>query len=579
MADSAVSLIEIEDLTFSYASQPDEPALRNLSCGIEQGSFVGITGLAEAGKSSFCRLVAGYIPHFFDGKFSGRVSVAGTDTSETTIGELAEKVGFVFENPFDQLTGASLTVLEEVAFALENMGLPREEIRRRAEESLAQVGMEDLADWHPQQLSGGQSQRLALASVLAAQPEVFVLDEPTSQLDPLGVEEVFDVVSNMHRGGYTVIVVSQDLDHLAVHANRLIVIHEGEIKWDGEPRQVLLKAAEARHPILIPDVLEISRSLRAAGRIPSSSPAPLTVEQAATELSNVEKQSSASEAIVMGKGSRRLPDSTPESSMEILFEDVHYDYPTGVSAIRGVSLSLSGGCVCIVGQNGAGKTTFARHLNGLLRPTRGRVLVRGKDTREHRVAELAREAGLAFQNPDDQLFRSTVEDEVRFGPDNLGMSPDEAKRLVASALDLMGLQAVREKKPYDLGLPERKRVATASVIAMDTPVVVLDEPTGGQDAEGIGLLGNLVGHLARQGKLVVVVTHDVKFASQHADRIIALYQGRVLLDDGPRTVFGQEEILARTHVEPPAVTRLGKLLGLDETMLSPEELLDIFAPG
>jgi energy-coupling factor transport system ATP-binding protein len=575
MADSAVSLIEIEDLTFSYSTQQHEPALRNLSCTIEQGSFVGITGLAEAGKSTFCRLIAGYIPHFFHGEFSGKVNVGGTDTRETTIGELAQRVGFVFENPFDQLTGASLTVLEEAAFALENMGLAREEIRLRAEKSLSQAGMEDLKDRHPQQLSGGQSQRLALASILAVQPEVFILDEPTSQLDPLGVEELFDVITDMHDRGNTLIVVSQDLDHLAMRADRLMVIDKGEIKWEGEPRKVLLEAAEARYPILIPDVLEISRKLRAAGRIPSTTPVPLTVEQAAKELSSINTPGSAAQTLAAGDTSRH---SRVESSKEVVFEDVHYDYPTGVSAIRGVSLSLDEGCVCIVGQNGAGKTTFAKHLNGLLRPTRGRVLVRGKDTREYRVAELAREVGLAFQNPDDQLFRSTVEEEVCFGPDNVGASPEEAKRLVATAMDLMDLEAVREKRPHDLGVPERKRVATASVIAMNTPVVVLDEPTGGQDAEGIDLLGQLVGQLVRQGKLVIVVTHDVTFAALHADRVIALHQGRVLLDDDPRTVFGREEALASTHVEPPAVTRLGKLLDLDETLLTPEEFLAVFDP-
>jgi energy-coupling factor transport system ATP-binding protein len=570
-----VSLIEIEDLTFSYTSQQHEPALRNLGCTIEQGSFVGITGLAEAGKSSFCRLISGYIPHFFHGHLSGTVSVAGTDTRETTIGELAARVGFVFENPFDQLTGASLTVLEEAAFALENMGLAREEIRSRAQKSLSQVGMEDLVDRHPQQLSGGQSQRLALASVLALQPEIFILDEPTSQLDPLGVEEVFDVISDVHRRGYTIILVSQDLDHLAARADRLIVIHEGEIKWDGEPREILLEATEARYPILVPDVLKISHNLREAGRIPPGSPVPLTVEEAARELSSTEGRGSAAETIAAEESSRPVP---KEGSIELVFEDVHFDYPTGVSALRGISLSLEGGCVCIVGQNGAGKTTFAKHLNGLLRPTRGRVVVRGKDTREYRVAELAREVGLAFQNPDDQLFRSTVEEEVRFGPDNVGASPEEAEHLVGSALDLIGLEEVREKKPHDLGMAERKRVATASVIAMNTPVVVLDEPTGGQDAEGIGLLGNLVVHLVEQGKLVIVVTHDVKFAARHADRVIALHQGRVLLDDDPRTVFGQDETLTRTHVEPPAVTRLGKLLGVDETLLSPEELLAVLVP-
>jgi energy-coupling factor transport system ATP-binding protein len=191
--------------------------------------------------------------------------------------------------------------------------------------------------------------------------------------------------------------------------------------------------------------------------------------------------SSASQVIAAGSASRR---SMAESSNEIVLEDVHYDYPTGVSAIRGVSLSLDEGCVCIVGQNGAGKTTLARHLNGLLRPTRGRVLVRGKDTRKYSVAELAREVGLAFQNPDDQHFMSTVEEEVRFGPDNVGVSPEEARRLISSAIDLMGLEAVREKKPHDLGVPERKRVATASVIAMNTTAVVLDEPTGDRTRRG-----------------------------------------------------------------------------------------------
>jgi energy-coupling factor transport system ATP-binding protein len=304
------------------------------------------------------------------------------------------------------------------------MGLAREEIRLRAEKCLSRVGMEDLKDRHPQQLSGGQSQRLALASILAVQPEIFILDEPTSQLDPLGVEEVFDVITDMHHGGNTLIVVSQDLDHLAIRADRLMVIDKGEIKWDGEPRKVLLEAAETRYPILIPDVLEISRKLRATGRIPSTSPVPLTVEQAAKELSSIDTPGSAAQTIAASRTSRN---SKVESSEALVFEDVHFDYPTGVSAIRGISLSLDEGCVCIVGQNGAGKTTFAKHLNGLLRPTRGRVLVRGKDTREYRVAELAREVGLAFQNPDDQLFRSTVEEEVRFGADYVGASPDEAE--------------------------------------------------------------------------------------------------------------------------------------------------------
>lgn len=352
LAGIPVSFIEIEDVTFSYSAQPEVPALRELSCGIKRGSFVGITGASEAGKSSFCRLISGYIPHFFDGDFSGRVTVGGVDTSEATIGDLAEKVGFVFENPFDQLTGASLTVLEEAAFALENMGLPREEIRRRAEESLAQVGIGDLADRHPRQLSGGQSQRLALASVLASQPEVFILDEPTSQLDPLGVEEVFDVVSGMHRRGYTVVLVSQDLERLAAYADRLVFIEDGRIKWDGEPRDVLIEAAENRHPILIPDTLEIGRRLRKAGRLDPDSPIPLGVKQAAADLAPLGRRVANTEP-TPPPPSHRIGAVTDEDA-RLTFEDVHSHLSQwGAGASGSVSEPGSRPRVCVIGQNGA----------------------------------------------------------------------------------------------------------------------------------------------------------------------------------------------------------------------------------
>lgn len=571
-----MALVEVEDLTFSYTAQSGPPALRGLSCAVERGTFIGVTGASEAGKTSFCRLISGYIPNFFEGELSGSVRVAGESTAESSIGELAQKVGFVFENPFDQLTGASMSVLEEAAFALENMGLPRQEILRRARAGLEQVGLWELAERHPRQLSGGQSQRLALASVLAAEPEIFILDEPTSQLDPLGVREVLGVVAGMHDRGYTIIMVSQDLDHLATFADRLLVLEEGRIKWDGEPREVLLAAAEARHPIRIPDTLELCRRLRSAGRLPADKPPPLTVEEAAGELAPALEECGEPPARSSATPSPQQSRQRKPDEAALIFDEVRYKYPSGVSALDGISLSLEQECVCIIGQNGAGKTTLVRHLNGLLRPTGGRVLVRGKDTRGHRVAALSREVGLAFQNPDDQLFRGTVEQEVSFGPENVGAAPEEARKLTERALDLMQLQDLRGRKPHDLGLAERKRVATASVVAMDTPVVVLDEPTGGQDAAGSALLGRLIEHLIGDGKLVIVVTHDVRFAAHHADRVIALHQGRVLLDGSPEEVFGQEDTLARTHVEPPTITRLGKRLGLERVVLTTEEFLRLW---
>jgi energy-coupling factor transport system ATP-binding protein len=564
-----VGLIQIENVTFSYSSRPDVQALREMSCRIDRGSFAGITGISGAGKTSFCRLIAGYIPHFFKGSFSGEVVVGSMNAAQTTIGDLATKVGFVFENPFDQLTGASLTVLEEVAFALENMGLPSREIEARARESLRQVGLAGLADRHPQRLSGGQSQRLALASVLAAQPEILVLDEPTSQLDPLGVEEVLGVVARMHNQGYTILIVSQDLERIAPYLDRLIVMDEGRIRWDGHPGKVLLEAAESGYPLSVPTAIEVGLYLRRKGLVGGSKPLPLTLKEVAAELSSLCARSF---AVSFSASSPPEMTASAEKRPPIVLEDVFYTYPRGEQALRGISLTMDSGCICIVGQNGAGKTTLLKHLNGLLKPTGGRVLVRGKDTKKHRIAQLAKDVGLAFQNPDDQLFSTTVEEEVRFGAVNVGWAPEKVEKLTDKAIQLMGIEEVREMNPYILGLPWRKRVATASVIAMDTPIVVLDEPTGGQDAPGVALLGKLVNALVAEGKLVVVVTHDIEFARKHADRVIALYQGRVLLDGEPREVFRAGKTLARTHVHPPSVTQLGFECGLRESVLSTREL-------
>jgi energy-coupling factor transport system ATP-binding protein len=226
-----------------------------------------------------------------------------------------------------------------------------------------------------------------------------------------------------------------------------------------------------------------------------------------------------------------------------------------------------------VGQNGAGKTTFVKHMNGLLEPSKGAVRIEGTNTREARVAELARHVGLSFQNPDDQLFHDTVDEEIRYGPKNLGFDDAREDETVERAIERLDLEDVRGRNPYDLGMPRRKRVAVASVLAMDTDTVVLDEPTGGQDAPGTALLGAAIERLVEAGKLVVVITHDVGFARRYADRVIALGQGEVLLDGGPREVFDRPDVLAETDVDPPTVTRIGQELGLP-TVLSIDELFE-----
>jgi len=260
--------------------------------------------------------------------------------------------------------------------------------------------------------------------------------------------------------------------------------------------------------------------------------------------------------------------------MKIEIKDLHFTYPTGVEALRGISLTIeSGEQVAIVGQNGAGKTTLVKHLNGLLLPTRGQVLVGDWDTSKYPVAKLASRVGYVFQNPDEQLFSKNVGAEVAFGPRNLRFRGEQVEALVKDALALTELSDKTETNPYDLSAPWRKMVALASIISMDTQIVIFDEPTTGQDAVNIARIANVIKTLRERGKTVITITHDIDFCAENFERVIAMSQGKILLEGKANEVLEQDEILATTYVDPPQLTRLGKRLGFEKTVKNQEEFL------
>jgi len=264
--------------------------------------------------------------------------------------------------------------------------------------------------------------------------------------------------------------------------------------------------------------------------------------------------------------------------MKIEISDLQFYYPNGVQALDGISLTIdSGEQVAIVGQNGAGKTTLVKHLNGLLQPNQGLVLIGDWDTTKHSVAKLASRVGYVFQNPDEQLFSKTVGVEIAFGPRNLGFNGEQVQALVKDALALTELSDKTETNPYDLSVTWRKMVALASIISMDTDIVVFDEPTTGQDAVNIARIANVIAELRKRGKTVITITHDIDFCAENFERIIALSQGKILLDGKANEVLGQEEILATTYVDPPQLTRLGKRLNFNPTVRNEEEFLDVLS--
>ncbi|MBY6278027.1 energy-coupling factor ABC transporter ATP-binding protein [Symbiobacterium thermophilum] len=255
---------------------------------------------------------------------------------------------------------------------------------------------------------------------------------------------------------------------------------------------------------------------------------------------------------------------------EIIVRDLRFHYTPGVEVLRGIDLTLTPGSVAIIGQNGAGKSTFVRLLNGLLKPTGGEVLVDGVSTRSTTVATMARKVGLVFQNPSDQLFKSRVLDEVMFGPLNLGLGPEEARRRAEQALERVGLTGVEQHNPYDLGLAERKLVTIAGVLAMDTPVVILDEPTIAQDVNGVRQIGEIVTWLQAQGRTVITITHDMDFVARYFQRVLVFQDGQVLADGTAQEIFAQPDLLRKAGLEPPPITLLGQGLGLPDPPLTVE---------
>ncbi len=264
--------------------------------------------------------------------------------------------------------------------------------------------------------------------------------------------------------------------------------------------------------------------------------------------------------------------------MKIEVKDLRFTYSGGVEALRGISASIDENeQVAIVGQNGSGKTTLVKHFNGLLQPTAGSVMVGDWDTRKVSVARLAARVGYVFQNPDEQLFCRTVGEEVAFGPRNLKFEARRTATLVEDALQLVGLSDKRDTNPYDLSPTWRKMVALASVISMDAPVVIFDEPTTGQDAASVARIAHVVTELRTRGKTVITITHDIDFAAENFERVIALSQGHILLDGAAAAVFGEEQTLAETYVDPPQLTRLGRRLGFGKTVRNQEEFLQVLA--
>lgn len=525
-----MGIISIGHLKYRYPGM-NKLALDDINVEIEQGEIIGVIGRSGSGKSTLAQALIGLVPNFYRGAYGGRVRVGEKVVGECPVEQMCEDVGMIFQNPFTQLSGAKDNVYGEVAYGLQNLGIPRDEIHRRVEKVLKKLGIWEYREKNPFLLSGGQMQRVAIASMLVMNPKVMIFDEPTSQLDPRATKEIFSIVEDMAKEGKTIIIVEQKIELMARHCDKLLVLEGGKCIAFGKTEEVLQRTDLGIAPPIYVRIAREHNIKTTQGRYPITAEEFLQSVKQKVNLSLDEKRESY------------------QAEEVFRIQGMDFSYVEDSPIFSDFSLSLDARSTAIVGENGAGKTTLVKLLKGLLSPQKGDILYGRENIKEKTVASLAKEVGYVFQNPDDQIFQSNVLQEVMFGPKNLGMK--NAEEMANEALEMVGLSHQAQANPYDLSLQERKMIAIASVIAMDPKVMILDEPTIAQDSVGKDRIANIIKVLRAKGKCVIAILHDMDFVLENFERVMVLFHGKILAEGEAEEVFCQDKILHQAKLEKP----------------------------
>jgi energy-coupling factor transport system ATP-binding protein len=540
------SPLVIENLSFQYRTRP-EPAIENISFELKPGEMLLIAGSSGCGKTTLARCINGLIPRSYRGKRQGRVLLHGKDVAEMQIADMAQIVGTLLQDPERQIVASN--VFNEIAFGPENLGMPRAEIVARVDQAMQRLKIEYLRDRETFNLSGGEKQKVALAGLLAMNPSILLLDEPLASLDPASAYEALDVFRSLADEGKTVLLIEHRVeDAITARPDRMLYMEAGQVKYLGSIKD-------------LPTVIN-HREVKL--------PAEWVVKRVRQVGEKVHKPEFA---------------QVPERGEPlVVFENVDFRYSDETPfVLQDVNLTIfRGDLVGVLGPNGSGKSTLVKHAIGLLKPTKGRVLVDGRDTRSMSVAQIARVLGYVFQSPTHMLYAPTVREELEFGPKNLDFKKEVMQRAVTESVSTANLNGLEEYPPLGLSFGQQKRTTIAAVLAMQSKIMIMDEPTAGQDYANYTHFMDAMCRPAADGSQSLVaanfaatmfITHDLDLAVTYANRVLLVGDKHIIADGAPEEVLKDFDLLTRYRVRPTSLLRLNlELLPRTRGFLTAEEL-------
>lgn len=561
------NILRIHNLSIQYP-YTDQPTLFQISFSIAQGESLLIVGASGCGKSSLALAIAGLFPRSIEADQTGSIYLKDKDVGDLAPGEVCQQVGLVFQDPEAQF--CMLTVEDEIAFGLENAGVSPDIMDSRIEEALEMVNLTEHRHNHTHRLSGGMKQRVALACALAMHPPILILDEPTANLDPAATEDFFQLLETLvAKKQYTILLIEHKLEKAATLMDRVLVMDQGKVIADAPPRHVFSKQSQLLMDIGVwqPYASELAGILKQDGI--TMTPYPLTVPELIMDGEKHEgKRKALLEQVAYRKDSSVA--ATEEGSLPAIdCQQVSFRYKTPfqeVPVLEDLQWRVEpGSFVALLGENGIGKSTLARLTLGLIKPTAGSISLFGKKTKALSRRKIAEMAGLVFQNPEHQFITDSVWEEIAYSLKLAKVPGSEIMPRVEELLTEFSLEKKGDANPFTLSQGEKRRLSVASMLATDQQLLLLDEPSFGQDYTNTYKLMNLIKQRQVKGCTVVMITHDMRLVWEYATEVALLSEGKILYAGTPQGLFSQQPLLEACALKPPlALTILEKLQSKEE---------------